>query len=74
MSESKLQTQKSLVLGGRHGLLGQSLVNALHNYGGEVVVHGREDADVLNFSALEEYSGGAKTEYRFQHHCLYRRG
>ncbi len=65
MSESKLQTQKSLVLGGRHGLLGQSLVNALHNYGGEVVVHGREDADVLNFSALEEYLAAQKPNIVF---------
>lgn len=55
MSESNLKALKSLVLGGRHGLLGQSLVKSLQGYAGEVVVHGREDADVSNFSELETY-------------------
>ncbi len=55
MSESNLKSLKCLVLGGRHGLLGQSLVRVLQAKEGEVAVHGREDADVLNFSALEDY-------------------
>lgn len=46
---------KALVLGGRHGMLGQALGSKLAAAGYETLLHGREDADVLDFSNLENY-------------------
>ncbi|MFV0421372.1 dTDP-4-dehydrorhamnose reductase [Oleidesulfovibrio sp.] len=47
--------RKALVLGGQSGLLGQALVSELSNAGWQVTAHGRQDADVLDFAALERY-------------------
>lgn len=51
----RTSSRKALVLGGRTGMLGQALVKVLSESGYNVVPHGREDVDVLDFNALQDY-------------------
>jgi len=46
---------KALVLGGRTGMLGQSLIGALDAAGWETVAQSRDEVDALDFGALDDY-------------------
>ena len=63
--QAKAVSRKALVLGGRTGLLGQALVNALTTAGWEVSTAGRPTLDPLNMDALEACIDEAAPEIIF---------
>ncbi len=65
MIEPTAGPSRAVVLGGKTGLLGQSLVAVLRDKKWDVVAHGRDDADVLDSAALERYLGDAAPEFVF---------
>ncbi|MFW5733423.1 MAG: dTDP-4-dehydrorhamnose reductase [Oceanidesulfovibrio sp.] len=50
--------KRALVLGGATGMLGQALVKVLHKAGWEVIAQSRNDVDVTQHTALDEYIAG----------------
>ena len=61
----QLNAKKALVLGGRTGMLGQALVQALDKAGWKTVAHGRDDVDVCDFTKLAEFIDSHKPDVVF---------
>lgn len=56
---------KAVVLGGKTGMLGRSLVNVLQGHGWDVTAQGREGVDVLDADALEKYLEALSPDFVF---------
>ncbi len=50
-------SQKALVLGGKTGLVGQALMESLHNSGWEAIAIGRADVDIFDKDASDKLQG-----------------